>query len=467
LKAFAIIVMLLALSSCQSAREQLQGDNLVILENATLIDGTGAAPRPKSVVVLHGERILRVGSVGQFAHPPDSKVLDLSGRWIVPGFIDTHAHMPEPQDQEEVLKTLVAFGITSVRNPGAEPSALALRDRIARGRVLGPRLVTAGNLIDAPGGIFSDAPWVTEVSTEEEVRAEVRRQIADGVDWIKVYRGLPPALVQTAVEEAHRLGRPVLGHLGSTTWSEAAGFGINGLAHFGIFGTPWELVPEDHQAAVRNACNECDTGEGFRLLRADLSEPGGATDTWARQLEAHHVTVEPNLVLLRAVLWGDDAAVLQTLEPQFAPAGWQDGTWFDAVPHPYRRPCTTEWAEEAQQTYPLFERLVSLLYRKGVVLTVGTDLMNPWMTPGVSYHQEMELLVAAGIEPAAVLGAATKGGAEALGLDGEVGTIQQGMAADLVVLSLNPVADIRNTRAIERVFLRGTELDPSNLLTHR
>jgi len=467
LRAFAIIVMLFVLSSCQGTREKLEGDGLIVLEGATLIDGTGSALRPNSVVVLQGTRILRVGQVGDFTYPPGSRVLDVAGKWIVPGFVDTHAHMPAPEDQAAVLKTLVAFGITTVRNPGGEPSALALRDRIARGRVIASRLVTAGNIIDEPGGIFSGAPWVTEVSTEKEVRAEVRRQIGESVDLIKVYRGMAPALVQAAVDESHRLGRPVLGHLGSTTWSEAADFGIDGFAHFGIFGTPWELVPEKDQAAVRHACQECDNGEGFRKLRATVSAASENTLSWARLLASRRVTVEPNLVLLQAVFWGDDPKTLEMMEPQYAPASWHDGRWFDAIPHPYRAPCTSEWAEEAQATYPLFEQLVLVLQKEGVILTIGTDLMNPWMTPGVSYHRELELLSAAGIKPADVLVAATSAGATALGLDAEVGTVRQGMAADLVVLGSNPLTQIRNTRTIESVFLRGAQFRPSDLLARQ
>ena len=112
------------------------------------------------------------------------------------------------------------------------------------------------------------------------------------------------------------------------------------------------------------------------------------------------MTVDPNLVLLRAVLWGDDSGFLEAMEPRYAPDGWRDGMWFDAVPHPYAAPCTPDWASEARATYAVFEQLVLALHEEGAVLTVGSDLMNPWMTPGVSYHRELELLVAAGMEPA-------------------------------------------------------------------
>jgi imidazolonepropionase-like amidohydrolase len=467
LRLVATIAVLITLGSCSGEKERLEGDGLIVLEGATLIDGTGSDPRPSSVVVIQGQKILRVGPMGAFSYPPGARLLDVSDKWIVPGFVDTHAHMPEPEDQAAVLKTLVAFGITSVRNPGAVPSAVELRSRIERGEIVGPRLVTAGNLIDAPGGIFSGDPGATEVRTEQEVRAEVRRQVAEGVDWIKVYRGLSPDLVQAAIDEAHRLGRPVLGHLGNTTWGEAARLGIDGLSHFGIAGTPWELVPEEDRAEVLRACRERDSAAGFLRLRATVSVAEEKTHEWARLLASRQVSVEPNLVLLQAVLWGNDAEVLEALEPQYAPATWRGGFWFDAVPHPYSGPGKSEWTEEAQATYPLFEELVLLLHDEGVVLTVGSDLMNPWMTPGVSYHRELELLVAAGIEPADVLVAATRAGAVALGLQTETGTLRQGMAADLVILGASPLTEIRNTRKIESVFLRGVQYRPSDLLVHQ
>jgi imidazolonepropionase-like amidohydrolase len=456
---------LAVLAGCSSSPEPLRGEGLTILQAATLIDGTNAKPRPNSVVALQGDRIVRVGEVGQFAYSDDATVIDLQGKWVIPGFIDTHVHMPEPQDQAIVLRTLLSFGITSIRSAaGDRPTGVELRDRLSRGEILGPRLRAAGRLIDAPGGIFSD--WAAEVTTEEEIRAEVRRQAREGVDFIKLYRGIPPELVAVAIDEAHGLGLRVIGHLGATTWGQAASFGIDGLAHFGIFGTPWEIAPEEHRDRIRQACERCQEGEGLRLLREGAGAGTPESSTWARQLSERDVTIEPNLVLLRAVLWGDDPQELAALEPSLAPTGWRDG-WWDALPHPYRAPCTDEWATEAQKTYGFFEGLVALLQRNGVTLTIGTDLMNPWMTPGVSYHRELELIVAAGLTSAEALSAATRGGALALGDEKEVGTIEEGKLADLIVLSADPLSDIRNTRSIESVILHGTLLNPETLLLGR
>lgn len=462
-------MMMVCLWGCSGFAERLEEEGLIVLEGATLIDGSGKEERSHSIVVIRGTHIFRVGDMGQYAFPPDAKIIDVRGRWIIPGFIDTHAHMPDTGNQREVLRVLLSFGITSARVAAADPSnGVELRDRVARGEILGPRLETAGRLIDAPGGIFSG--WAAEVKSIDEIRTEIKRQAEEGVDFIKLYRGLRPELVEAAIKEAHSLGLRVLGHLGSTTLGQAAQFGIDGLAHFGIFATPWELAPEKDQQVIRQSCDSCESDgdeAGLRALRSTVQPFGPNAVKWARHLAGYGVTVEPNLVLLHSVFWGNDAAVLKALSPEYAPANWRDGKWFDAVPHPYLGPCTAKWEREAKATYPFFERLVALLDSVGVILSVGTDLMNPWMTPGVSYHQELELLVNAGLSTREVLVCATRNGSIALGLEGEIGTIEQGKTADLVILSSDPTVDIRNTRDIQRVFLHGRELNPRVLVSGR
>jgi imidazolonepropionase-like amidohydrolase len=119
---------------------------------------------------------------------------------------------------------------------------------------------------------------------------------------------------------------------------------------------------------------------------------------------------------------------------------------------------------EAKRAFPLMVRVIGEFHRRGVLLTAGTDYMNPWMTPGVAFHRELELLVSAGIPPLDVLRIATRNGAEALGILRDVGTIEAGKRADLVVLSADPLNSISNTRKIERVFLKGRPYEPRQLL---
>jgi len=451
-----LVCVALATASCAEPVERLEGSGLTIIEGATLIDGTGAAPFTGSLVAVRGDRIERIASEGTLAYPPDAKIIDGRGRFLAPGFIDTHAHMPDPPDQQEVLGAFLTFGITSVRSPAGDPeTGVLLRARLERGGIAGPRLLTADRLIDGAGGIFSG--WAAEPKSEEEAREEVRRQAAEKVDVVKLYRLLPPPLVKAAIEEAHAHGLRVVGHLGATTWGEAAEDGIDSLAHFGIYGTPWELAPPSSWPSIRRACDECSKEgdeEGFRTLRSEASSTGAEAVALARTLAAKGITVEPNLVLLRAVLWGDDRQVLASMEPERAPKSWGED-WQLAVPHPYLAPCTEAWAREARATYPFFLELLDTFRTNGVILTVGTDMMNPWMTPGVSYHKEMELLAEAGFSTSEILRAATRNGAVALGIEGDTGTIEEGKSADLVLLRANPLDDIRNSRSIEMVMYRG------------
>jgi len=460
-----MLALVAVFAGCTDSAETLDGEALIVLEGATLVDGTGSAPIVDSVVVLRGDRIFRVGVVGQYSYPADAVVHDMSGNWMVPGFIDTHAHMPEPDEQEHVLRVLVAFGITSARAPaGIAEANVKLREALKRNEILGPQIQTAGRLIDAPDGPFTG--WAAEVKMDEEIRAEVRRQADEGVDYVKLYKGIGPELAKAAIDEAHSLGLRVIGHLGNTTWSQASSFGIDGIVHSGIYATSWELGPESDWELIRlafydgkNAGDEV----GFRVLREDVVADGPEATKWARELAEQRTPVEPNLVLLQAVIWGDDASIYKALEQEYAPASWRNGSWLYAFPHPYSAARTAEWASEARKTYPLFEQLAVLLYRSGAVLTVGTDMMNPWMTPGVAFHREMQLLVQAGLSPAEVLVAATRNGAIAMGIDDQVGTIDEGKVADLVVLRADPTADITNTRHIESVYLRGKKLDRNEL----
>ena len=161
-RAHGIVVLasVFLFANCTPGVEFVSGEELLVLEGATLIDGTGAPPLERSVIIIDGTRILRVGVVGEFDYPDDASVLDVSGRFVIPGLVNTHAHMFEGFPQ-----LLLAFGITTVRNPGSGgdegiPGAslgVSLRDRLAAGDVVGPRMVTAGRIINN-SEVFSPLP---------------------------------------------------------------------------------------------------------------------------------------------------------------------------------------------------------------------------------------------------------------------------------------------------------------------
>jgi imidazolonepropionase-like amidohydrolase len=433
----------------------------IALTSATVIDGVRAFARRDCLVVIHADRIVYVGDAAAVRLGPRVKVKDLRGRWILPGFIDTHIHLPDTDNVVSFLGQLAAFGTTTAR--AAANPRVALRDAVASGFPVGPRLFVAGTLIDAAGSNNGG----DSVRSVDEVRETVRRQAAQKVDFIKLYVGLTPPLVGAAIDEAHRLGLRVIGHLGETTWAEAAELGIDGLSHSWYAGLAHSVVPEALRGRFHDFYipNPRFNPALFREWDDAVDPNGPDVVALADLLHRRHVEVHPNLVLGEAMTFGDDPSVRERLQPDFAPpaaaARWREGR------HPYSASWSAEAMADAQLAFPSMVRLVRVLYERGVLLTAGTDYQNPWMTPGVAYHRELELLASAGIPPMDVLKIATRNGAEGLGLLKETGTVEAGKRADLVILTADPLANIANTRRVESVFLAGRWFEPATLLTAR
>lgn len=463
LSAYAFLI------SCSNQSEQMessigQADGKVwVLRGATMIDGTGAAPCKNTVITIQGERIAKVAEGTDNSYPQDATILDLAGCYVLPGFIDTHVHLaPDPTAQHQTLSTLLAFGITTVRNANAVPEAgIKLREKIATGEVLGPRMLTAGRFIDFPleGRHNPGTAWV---KTEKETRKEVKRQVKSGVDFIKLQGGLPSNLVRAAIDEAHVHGIKVIGHLRSTSWTQAATAGIDGLCHSGLNGPLRELVRRQQRDGFFDEQFKR-TPEQIRRLREAINLNSPEFNNLIATLLKNRVEVNPTLIRTEVVWWGDDLDLLKKLEPEYTAGYWGWGrTW--AARHPYSRKLSYESLNEFKAMFPTVLEMVCTFHKRGVLLTAGTDVGNPWITPGVSFHHELELLVKAGVSCLDVLCIATRNGAQALGILNEVGTIDEGKVADLVVLTENPLDDILNSRKIELVIKSGRRLQPRSLI---
>jgi imidazolonepropionase-like amidohydrolase len=450
-------VLLLACAGCTAGSGYEATSAPVVLRGVTVIDGTDRPPAANMDVVIEGERIAAIHPAGSVRHPRHARVLDLPGRYVLPGLIDTHAHVTilffhreadgttrteyRRDLSERVLRLLLAHGVTTVRNPSAPAEAgVALREDVARGAIAGPRILTSGELIN-------------DVSLSEmDIRAEVRRQADAGVDMIKVYSSLQPAQIAAAIDEAHRLGLPVVGHLQRTDWTEAARLGIDAITH----GASWSAttLPESRRAQYR----------GGMLGRLDwldwLDLDGPEITGMIRELAARRIPVDPTLITYHTKFFGDDPRWTehpgQALVPEIS-ARWREG-------HTFVADWTPENFARARSLWPKMEALIRRYHEGGVLLAAGSDLPQPWTIPGKSLHEELELLVDAGIPAAEVLRIATRNGAETLGLLDELGTVEVGKRADLLVLSADPTRDIRNTRSIEAVIRGGVLLRPAELL---
>jgi imidazolonepropionase-like amidohydrolase len=348
------------------------------------------------------------------------RLLNLTGKYIIPGLFDTHAHVAgvrkDSYDQatsENMLGMLLDYGITTIRNPaGPTNESVSLRGDVHEGKIRGPEMFTAGRLLNTPE---LPVPFVEkQVATDEEVREEVRRQAAAGVDYVKLYVGLTPDLLKAAVDEAHSQGIKVIGHLYLTSWTEAADLGIDFLTH-GVPVSPF-LLSEGKQRIF----NLTGGGPFDHLLWLDLVDLNSTEiKNMIDSLVQNQIPVDPTLNIYEAIL---------------------EQSFYDSQNE-------QRWAKVLQ--------LTKMMHDSGVDILSGTDIPNFGLVPGESLHHELELLADAGIKPMDIIKIATNNGAEALEIINQTGTIEPGKQADILILSANPVDNIENTKRIDSVISNG------------
>ena len=410
-------------------------NEILVLNGATLIDGTDGPQKNNSVIIINNSKIIAVTSQNNYSSfnisngsLTNGRVLNLTGKYIMPGLFDMHAHVAgvrkNSYDQgtsEDMLRMLLNYGVTTVRNPGGPTNeTVHLREEVLSGNLSGPEIFTAGRLLNTPE---FPIPFVErQVTTEEEVREEVRRQAAAGVDYIKLYVGLKPDLVKAAIDEAHSQGIKVIGHLYLTSWTDAANLGIDFLTH-GVPVSPF-LLPEDEQRIF----NLTGGGPFDHSLWLDLVDLNGTEiRNMIDSLVQNHIPVDPTLSIYEAIF----------------KHGIQD--------------------PQNEQRWNKVLQLTKMMHDKGIKILSGTDIPNFDLVAGKSLHHELELLVEAGINTSDVIKIATKNGAEALDLINHTGTIELGKEADILILSANPVTDIENTKQIDAVISNGRIIERPNI----
>jgi imidazolonepropionase-like amidohydrolase len=407
------------------------------LVGPTLIDGTGEPPKRNAVIIVSGNEIVTVTNQTEYYSKYYStinnettreNILNLTGKYVIPGLFDMHAHVAGVRKNsynqdfsENALKMLLDYGVTTIRSPaGPTNQSIALKHNVSEGIIEGPEMFTAGRLLNGPQIAI---PFVEkQISTEEQAREEVRNQAAAGVDYVKLYVGLPPNLVQAAIDEAHSQGIGVIGHLYMTSWTDAANMGIDALTH-GVPVNP-SLLPsgDSREQFLENGGGPFDHLLWLDLLDLDSTE----INEMINALVENSVPVDPTLSIYETMLR-------------------DDGYGFSDPQNQLR------WAKVLQ--------LTKIMHDKGVQILSGSDIPNFGLIPGASLHNELELLTEAGIKPLEVVAIATNNGAEALGIDNRVGTIESGKEADVIILTSNPIENISNTKEIEAVIVDGRFVD--------
>ena len=408
------------------------------IRHARVIHGDGRVTARATVFVSSG-RISRIDMTPAADAVPARRSIEASGQTLIPGLIDAHVHV-EPWSAPLFLK----YGVTSVRDVHNAPDVILPLTR--DDSPLRPRIVAAGAMLDGPGSFWSNAIIVSDITS---VRVAVRRQVEAGAGVIKVYTRLSSSMIAAIVQEARARGVPVAAHLGRATATEAAVAGVTSIEH--LSGVA-DAASSDRER-LRRAHDDFLTGwTAFELewLRLQPS----ALEQVARTLVERGVTIVPTLALHDAFSRLADPDLLQDPALADVPADVVRRAWA-AADIMSRAKWTPDTLAQFKRVMPVLQRFVTLYAKVGGRVVAGTDTAQQFVVPGASLHRELELYVAGGLTPAQALKSATSDAADLLGIAGRTGTIQLGKDADLVLVSGDPLADIRATRRILNVVRGG------------
>ena len=436
---------------------------VIVIRGGTLIDGTGGPPLPNAVVVIRGNRIETVSRNGQASYPAGARVLEADGKFIVPGLMDAHCHY-----QDWMPELMLNYGVTSVFEIGGGGAwGLAQRQAVARGKIPGPRIfVAVGSIAGAriaavsstagAGGALSNRQVIGTAAQASEV---ARRFIDAGADMVKVHRGPPLEVYRAAIDEAHRAGLPVVVQpLGPTVYArEAVLAGADILEHAAGVGYSIAKDPAKWEGF----------GTTIEVHSIDPTPFADMDDAKAQELIRlmvdRNVYLEPDFIAVgrgfqagRRKFELQDYRLLQDPGLAYVPESRRLkilGTYreFDELD-------PAEW-ELRHKGYLNMLRFIKMFVDAGGKVMSGTDT-GGWAIPGIGLHHELEILVEeAGLTPMQAIVAATRNPAEGFRVLDQVGTIEAGKLADLVVVNADPLQSIGNLQQIEWVIKDGNLID--------
>jgi hypothetical protein len=424
----------------------------VVFNHVTVIDVKRGRLTSDMTVVIMGERITAAGRTGKVRVPKNVEIIDASGKFLIPGLWDMHVHALTDNRYEWFFPLLIANGVTGVRELGNNlplERINRIRREILEGKLLGPRFGAATTRI--LDGAETRLNVASPVKTTDEARRIVSDYKQQGVDFIKPYNLLSREVYLAIADEARRQKIPFAGHVPfSMSAREVSDLG---------------QITIEHNADIFMSCSRDE-----EKLRQELQELVKIMPVGARQQ-----------VETKAAATYDEQRA-RALFARFA----RNGTWMcptiivNSLPDRENPPesdprlkyvpaaAVERWRSDLRQRMAIVPSVadrkmrqqrrlesIGLMQRAGVRLIAGTDAPNPYVFPGFSLHEELELLVRAGLSPLEALQTATINPAKFFGREKEFGTIEKGKFADLVLLEADPLADIKNTTKIAAVVANG------------
>jgi imidazolonepropionase-like amidohydrolase len=457
----------------------------LLIEGATIVDVHTGELLSGLAVSLKGGLIDKIVPVSELDISPATQRIDASGKFIVPGYMDMHAHPLGLENPHSGLALMLANGVTGFRQMSGDAELLALRKQGDINSVDFPELLAMPGRVLIPQ--IADSP--------EQARATVRQQKSEGADFIKAV-AMQRDVYLAALDEASALGLPFVGHLPEdVSVRSAISHDMRAIEHLGpdsslflscsleeeeirqeLASVPPALPPAlpDFLASLLSPIID-------RVIKKTLANPvlvkeersfelmqrmiDSFDEDKCKQLATDIAVSElwqvPTLIRLRAMEFGD-ADVYQTNENlKYMPRKTLE--FWSSVGEDFESEVTQDQRKILEEFYVLQERLVKIFDQAGVKMLAGSDLGGQWLVPGFSLHQEFELLEQAGVSPLSILQMTTLNAAKFLGREDEFGTVEQGKVANLVMLSQNPLVSSLNLQDISGVFHNGFYLDDAAL----
>jgi hypothetical protein len=468
-KKLVLLLLFSLLFSFSCARQKpAEAQATLIFTHAAIIDTAGGPKKTDMTVFITGDRITEIKKTGKVRPPKGAQVIDATGKFLIPGLWDMHVHWYD----ERYFPLFIANGVTGMRIMWGDPDHFKQREEISKGSLIGPRMIIASPIVDGPRSVMADS---ISVSSEAEARQAVRHVKEMGYDFVKVYQLLPREAYFAIADESKKLGIPFAGHIPSSiSATEASNAGQRSVEHLGG-GLGILLTCSNKEEELRKEREKAYDGFSRQQPRA-RSRLGALGSFHKKVLETYDVEKAsalfalfiknstwqcPTLTVLRSDSFLDDKNF--TNDPRLKYMTEAERESWELKNNPFASSNTAEdWAME-KKVYLKELEIVGAMRRAGVEMLAGTDVLNPFCFPGFSLHDELGLLVEAGLTPMEALQAATYNPAKFLGLTDSLGTIDIGKIADLVLLEADPLEDIGNTKKITAVVIGGKYFPKSSL----
>ena len=459
-----LVFALSFLASCQPPGERFEG--ALCIENITTIDAENGL-KEKQTVILKDGKIEMVKPSGEIILDPDNEIIDGTGKYLIPGLWDAHMHFAFMEGlAPRMFDLYLGYGVTSLRDTGGKLAFVKKwKEEAEANPTEAPRVMIAGPLLDGMPNVYDGSaptrpPLSVGLGTVEALKDQVNLLDSAGVDLLKAYEMLSPEQFTALMEIAVEKGLKVTGHVPlSMDVISASNAGLNSMEHMrnlelSCAANSAELLKQRrellaagkndlggilrsrlHDAQRENAIRNYDQNQADKVLRA-LSQ----NQTW--QIPTLTLSTSFSERVFAEPEWQESFQYL----PDSVALGWKA-----AIKNIAEQPVTPFQREYAEWLF----NMVGQIHQAGIDIMAGTDAPIFFLTPGRSLHEELAVLVRAGLSPIEALKAATLNPARYFDLEEELGLIQAGMWADLVILTANPLEDIENTQRIDAVVRQG------------